>query len=156
MTFSLSHSFLNKTTNKSFLWIISSFFLLNYEKLHLLSEIETQTKRNFLQDYYYSLLGNVFYIWSFSTLCLYQLTENLYSNSPSVIWRHCKPYCKTRYVSIFPLYVKAFGLNKIEQNEKEKVYLNILGFHIFDEEKLVQDKRIKVDRRQMKSSRTWT
>ena len=65
-------------------------------------------------------------------------------------------YCKTRYVSIFPLYVKAFGLSKIEQNEKEKLYLNILGFHIFDEEKLVQDKRIKVDRRQMKSSRTWT
>ena len=36
-----------------------------------------------------------------------------------------KPYCKTRYVSIFPLYVKAFGLSKIEQNGKEKLYLNI-------------------------------
>ena len=65
-------------------------------------------------------------------------------------------YCKTRYVSIFPLYVKAFGLSKIEKNGKEKLYLNILGFYILDEEKLVQHKGIKVDRRQMKSSRTWT
>ena len=29
----------------------------------------------------------------------------------------------------FPLYVKAFGLSKIEQNGKEKLYLNIFcGF----------------------------
>ena len=56
----------------------------------------------------------------------------------------------------FPLYVKAFGLSKIEQNGKEKLYLNILGFYISDEKKLVQHKGIKVDRKQMKSSRTWT
>ena len=63
-------------------------------------------------------------------------------------------YCKTRYVSIFPLYVKAFGLSKIEQNRKEKLYLNIFGF--YTKKKSLQHKGIKVDRRQMKSSRTWT
>ena len=148
----------NKTTNKSFSFL-DIFILLNYEKPHLLSEIETQTKRKFSRDYYYSLLGNVRYmifpytmaLLTFPNLLLCKLLKS--QTMSKAAWYIT--YCKTRYVSIFPLYVKAFGLSKIEQNGKEKLYLNIFWFW-YHNKKSLQHKGIKVDRRQMKSSRTWT
>ena len=130
--------------------VIISFFFISYDK-----ELQISTAA-FIVD----LIILALYLFFISTWFLLSIATKtshitLKENKLTPLTRYLT-YCKTRYVSIFPLYVKAFGLSKIEQNEKEKLYLNILGFHIFDEEKLLQDKRIKVDRRQMKSSRTWT
>ena len=65
--------------------------------------------------------------YTVSILTNKNVIKYLYYNKASTAKAPCKPYCKTRYVSIFPLYVKAFGLSKIEQNGKEKLYLNICG-----------------------------